>query len=98
MQGYELYARQENSHFWFEYPQVVEEDINRDLATTLHWFKQNGIRTNPETYQALALGNTNHCVTIRCADKLIVPISKDIKLLSVTLGNRFNFDAHIADI
>ena len=94
MQAYELYARQQNSHFWFEYPQIVEEDINRELATTLHWFKQNGIRTNPETYQALVLGNTNHCVTIRGADKLIVPI----KLLSVTLGNRFNFDAHIAYI
>ena len=27
-------------------PQVVEEDINRDLANTLHWFQQNGMKAN----------------------------------------------------
>ena len=39
---------------------VVEKNINRDLANTLHWFKQNGMRANPEKYQALVLRNTNH--------------------------------------
>ena len=40
-------------------PQVVEEDINRDLANTLHWFQQNGMKANPEKYQALVLGNSD---------------------------------------
>ena len=43
------------------------------------------------------LGNTNRHIPINCAGKLI-PISKDIKLLGVTLDNRLKFDAHIADI
>ena len=78
-------------------PQVVEEDINRDLTNTLHWFQQNGMKANPEKYQALVLGNTNRHIRINCADKLI-PTSKDIKLLGVTLDNRLKFDAHIADV
>ena len=32
-------------------PQVVEEDINRDLVNTLHWFQQNGMKANPEKYR-----------------------------------------------
>ena len=43
------------------------------------------------------LGNSDYDKSIKCVDKLI-PISKDIKLLSVTLDNRLKFDAHIADI
>ena len=78
-------------------PQVVEEDINRDLANMLHWFQQNGMKANPEKYQALVLGNSDYDINIKCVDKLIT-ISKDIKLLGVTLDNRLKFDAHIADI
>ena len=78
-------------------PQVVEKDINRDLTNMLHWFQQNGMKANPEKYQALVLGNTNHHIRINCVNKLI-PISKDIKLLGVTLDNRLKFDGHIADI
>lgn len=36
-------------------PQVVEENINRDLANTLHWFQRNGMKANPEKYQAFVL-------------------------------------------
>ncbi|KAL9985372.1 hypothetical protein ACROYT_G007767 [Oculina patagonica] len=78
-------------------PQVVEEDINRDLANTLHWFQQSGMKANPEKYQALVLGNSDYDMNIKCVDKRI-PISKEIKLLGVTLDNRLKFDAHIADI
>ncbi|KAL9964216.1 hypothetical protein ACROYT_G027827 [Oculina patagonica] len=78
-------------------PQVVEEDINRDLANTLHWFQQNGMKANPEKYQALVLVNSDYDMNIKCVDKRI-PISKEIKLLGVTLDNRLKFDAHIADI
>ena len=78
-------------------PQVVEEDINRDQVNTLHWFQQNGMKANPEKYQALVPGNSDYDISIKCVDKLI-PISKDIKLLGVTLDNRLKFDAHIADI
>lgn len=78
-------------------PEVVENDINMDLANTLHWFQQNGMKANPEKYQALVLGNTNHHISIKCTYRLI-PISDNIKLLGVTIDNRFKFDANIADI
>ena len=61
----------------------------------LQWFQQNGMKVNPEKYQALVLGNTNHHIRINCADKLI-PISKDIKLLDVTLNNIKNHERFIA--
>ncbi|KAL9950755.1 hypothetical protein ACROYT_G043312, partial [Oculina patagonica] len=67
------------------------------LANTLHWFQQNGMKANPEKYQALVLGNSDYDMNIKCVDKRI-PISKEIKLLGVTLDNRLKFDAHIADI
>ena len=69
----------------------------RDLANTFHRFQQNGMKANPEKYQALVLGNSDYDISIKCVDKLI-PISKDIKLLGITRDNRLKFDAHIADI
>ena len=70
---------------------------NRDLANTLQWFKQNGMKANPEKYQALVLGNTNYCINIKCED-ILIPISEQIKLLGVTLDDKLKFHAHISDI
>jgi len=49
------------------------------------------MRANPEKYLVLVLGNTNHRVTIQCADKLI-PISKDITT------NRLNFEQYLVKL
>ena len=91
------YADDKKIHTADPNPQVVEEDINRDLANTLHWLQQNEMKANPEKYQALVLGNSDYDINIKCADKLI-PITKDIKLSGVTLDNRLKFDAHIRRI
>ena len=81
------YADDTNIHNSNPSPEAIENDINRDLANTLHWFQQSGMNANPEKYlQALVLGNTNHLISIKCANRLI-PISANIKLLGVT-GDR----------
>ena len=46
-------------------PQVVKEDINRDLANMPHWFQQKEIKANPKKYQALVLGNSDYDINER---------------------------------
>ena len=91
------YADETKIHNSDSNPQVFEGDINRDLANTLRWFKQNGMKANPEKYQALVLGNTNRCISIKYEDNLI-PISEQIKLLGVTLDSKLQFHVHVSDI
>ena len=78
-------------------PQVVENQLNRDLANSGRWFQENGMIQNPDKHQALVLGNTNHETKLTCANKSI-PIANEMKLLAVTLGNKLKFDSHVATI
>ena len=78
-------------------PKAVENDIYRDLANTSDWFQENGMKADPEKCQALLLGDTNHHISIKCADR-VISISDSIKLVDVTIDNRLRFVAQIADI
>ena len=81
-----------------ECPRVVENLLNQDLFNASSWFKQNGMLANPTKYNAIVLGNANQRnISIECGDKQI-PVSKEIKLLGITLDEKLKFDAHIAEI
>ncbi|KAL9989563.1 hypothetical protein ACROYT_G004125 [Oculina patagonica] len=72
--------------------------INQDLFNASSWFKQNGMIANPTKYNAMVLGNASQCdIKIECEGKEI-PVSKEIKLLGITLDDKLKFDSHIADI
>jgi len=92
------FADDTNLHASDECPRAVENTINQDLFNATSWFKQNGMIANPTKYNPMVLGNANQCgISIECAGKEI-PVSKEIKLLGITLDEKLKFDSHIADI
>ena len=91
------YADDTNIYYSHESPVVVEKALNRDLENTATWFKENGMKANPDKYQAMVLGNYKQELSIECGDQHI-PISDKTKLLGVTLDNKLKFDTHISDI
>ena len=92
------FADDTNLHASNECPRAVENMINQDLFNATSWFKQNGMIANTTKYNAMVLGNANQCgISIECAGKEI-PVSKEIKLLGITLDEKLKFDSHIADI
>ena len=52
------YADDTSIHFSHRNPHVVKQTINLDLDNATIWFRENGMRANPEKYQAIVLGNT----------------------------------------
>lgn len=72
------YADNTKIHISDPNPEAVENDNNRALVNTLHWLQQNEKKANPEKYQVLVLGNSNHHTSITFEERLI-PISDDIK-------------------
>ena len=53
---------------------------------------------NPTKYNAMVLGNANQSnISIECVGKQI-PVSKEIKLLGITLDEKLKYDSHIADM
>ena len=70
--------------------------INQDMFNASSWFKQNGMIANPTKCNAIVLGNASQWdISIECAGKEI-PVSKEIKLLGITLDEKLKFDSHIA--
>ena len=87
-----------NIHFSHCNPYIVEQTVNRDLDDAAIWFRENGMRANPERYQAIVLGNTgSQDVTIKCGTTEI-PTTDEIELLGVTLDRNLKFYEHISTI
>ena len=77
---------------------VVRKHDHQDLFNASSWFKQNGKMANPTKYNAMVLGNDNQRdISIEFVGKQI-PVSKEIKLLGITLDQKLKFDSHILDI
>ena len=84
------YADDTNIHFSHRNPHVVEQTVNRDLDNAAIWFRENGMRANPEKYQAIVLGNTSQDVTIK-SGATEIPTTDEIELLGVTLDRNLKF-------
>ena len=91
------YADDTKLHLSHQDPQAVEDGINLDLTNTILWFQQNGIKANPDKYQALVLRNTAHDFDIKCEGKPI-PVSSEIQVPGVILDNKLKFDSQVASI
>ena len=48
-----------------------------------HWFGVNGMIPNPDKYQAMVLGNTNHAFSFH-VNSIKMPVTDSINLLGVT--------------
>ena len=74
------YADDTNIHFSHRNPHVVEQTVNRDLDNAAIWFRENGMRANPEKYQAIVLGNTSQDVTIK-SGATEIPTNDEIEIM-----------------
>ena len=84
------YTDDTNIHCSHRNPHVVEQTVNRDLDNAAIWFRENGMRANPEKYQAIVLGNTSQDVTIK-SGATEIPTTDEIELLGVTLDRNLKF-------
>ena len=64
---------------------VVEEQINQDVMNSNTWFKENGMRPNPEKYQATVLGPSKGELNLNCG-KTKIDTSESITLLDTMIA------------
>ncbi|KAL9954029.1 hypothetical protein ACROYT_G041517 [Oculina patagonica] len=76
-------------------PGAVELAVNQDLDNAATWFKENGMKANPDKYQAIVLGKNSQEISLKSGD-INIPIKDQISLLGVTLDSKLKFDAHVA--
>ena len=50
--------------------------------------------TNPNKYQAMILGNTNHSLSFR-VNNINIPVKDDIDLLGVNIDKNLQFNSHL---
>ena len=76
---------------------VVEAEINQDLMNSSTWFKKNGMRPNPEKYQATVLGPSKGELNLHCGNTKN-NTSESITLLGTTIDQKLKFDIHASNL
>ena len=66
---------------------AVQNNLNIDLEKAIPWFIQNGMKPNPDKYQAMVLGKTEDKLNFKLANVDIKTTDKTC-LLGVVLDNK----------
>ena len=79
--------------------ETVKKTLENDCKKTLMWFKNNGLKANPDKYDAIFLGNSNsgdieHFKVLNYD----IGIDSCVKILGVNIDDNLNFDKHIETI
>ena len=61
------------------------------------WFGANDIISNPDKYQAMVLGNTNHTFSFH-VNSIKIPVRDSIDLLGVNIDKNLQFKSHVKNI
>ena len=72
--------------------------LESDPHRMLQWFNDSGMKANPSKFQITLLGQEDMsklCVNI---NGLLIPSSKQVKLLGVNIDNSLKFDTHIKEL
>ena len=91
------YADDTNIHSFNKDVRAVQKNLNIDLENAASWFIQNGMKPNPDKYQAMALGKSENKLNFKLADINIKTAEKTC-LLGVVLDNKLRFHDHISSI
>ena len=75
----------------------VQNNLNIDLENATLWFIQNGMKPNPDKYQAMVLGKTEDKFNFKLAD-IDIKTTEKTCLLGVVLDNELTFEDHISSI
>ena len=88
------YADDTNIHCSGKDVRAVQNNLSIDLENATSWFIQNGMKPNPDKYQAMVLGKTEDKLNFKLADI-------DIKTTEKTVWGsitKLKFDDHISSI
>ena len=91
------YADDTNIHSSNKDVRAVQNNLNIDLENTASCFVQNGMKPNPDKYQAMVLGRSEDKLNFELADVDIKTTEKTC-LLGVVLDNKLKLDDHISSI
>ena len=75
----------------------VQNNLSIDLENATSWFIQNGMKPNPDKYQAMVLGKTEDKLNFKSAD-IDIKTTEKTCLLGVVLDNELKFQHHISSI
>ena len=91
------YAVDTNIHCSNKDFSAVQNNLNIDLENATSWFIQNGLKPNPDKYQAMVLGKTEDKFNFKLAD-IDIKTTEKTCLLGVFLDYELKFDDHISSI
>ena len=91
------YAVDTNIHCSNRDVRAVQNNLNIDLENATSWFIQNGLKPNPDKYQAMVLGKTEDKFNFKLAD-IDIKTTEKTCLLGVFLDYELKFDDHISSI
>ena len=91
------YADDTNTHCSGKDVRAVQNNLRIDVENATSGFIQNGIKPNPDKYQAMVLGKTEDKLNFKLAD-IDIKTTEKTCLLGVVLDNELKFDDHISSI
>ena len=80
-------------------PMTLHLRMENELTTIVNWYAINGLKTNPEKFQAMILGKKTYNFNVKIKiGNVEIDNERSINLLGVNLDNKLNFSKHISDI
>ena len=75
---------------------TVIEKLEHDTKALLEWFKNNGLKANPDKFHLILSDSDNkHSIEI---DDVTIFNRNDEKLLGINIDNKLSFDHHVAEL
>ena len=72
--------------------------LESDLHRMLQWFNDNGMKANPSEFQVMFLGQKDMSKLRLNINGLLIPSTKQVKLLWVNIDNLLKFEARIKEL
>jgi hypothetical protein len=73
--------------------------LEKESSVLIDWFKFNCMQANPDTFQAIAVGNKTHAKTpVFKIDSAEITCDEVVKLLGIDIDYQLNFNYHINNI
>lgn len=72
-----LFIKEDNLNIYADDQQIYDSDkdpaalhlkMEHELDTAVNWYAINGLKANPEKFQAMILGKTNHAFLFKIGD------------------------------
>ena len=97
------YADDSGVDFYDADPNVIKNNLENDAIQLMNFFKQNGMKANPNKFQFIILepsytSSENPVPSYLCVDNYEIKNEKHVKILGVTFDKKLNFTDHINNI